>query len=177
MYAKRKVPDTPRIIRRRLTPDEARQVHHALRETPNILGYTVRELLDLTDVFVAEEDGLFAGLCFSADMGRRWTEIAALLVLPHFRGQGLGNALFSAAWDRAWRRGRHVYVLSRNPQVVGWMKARGMDIAQAGRKVPFAVHGHLARHMASGYRWREGFRKRQAIHACPPLIQGIKRQW
>jgi GNAT superfamily N-acetyltransferase len=134
-------------------------------------------LLRLTDVFVAEEDGIFAGLCFSADMGRHWSEIAALLVLPHFQGRGLGNALFSAAWDRAWRRGRHIYVLSRNLQVVGWMEARGMEVGTTGWKLPGAVHWHLARHMASGHRWREGFRKRQAIRACPPLIQGIKRQW
>ena len=98
-------------------------------------------------------------------------------MLPRFQGRGLGKALFAAAWDRAWARGRHLYVLSRNPQVAGWMEARGMKMGAAGGQVPLAVYWKTARHMASRYRWAEGFRKRRAIQACPPLRQGIKRQW
>lgn len=164
------------LVHRPLIPAEAHQVHAALRDTPNILGYTVRELLRLPDVFVAEADGAFAGLCFSADMAQNWTEIAALFVLPRFRGRGIGDALFTAAWERAWARKRHLYVLSRSPQVIGWMEARGMEVTAAGWKAPLAVQWFLARHMASRHRWTEGFRKRRAIRACPPLMQGIKRQ-
>ena len=32
-------------------------------------------------------------------MVQGWTEIAALYVLPEFRGRGIGEALFRAAWD------------------------------------------------------------------------------
>lgn len=166
-----------KIVHRPLMLAEAEQVHTALKETPNILGYTVRELLRLPDMFVGEADGAFAGVCFSVDMGRRWTEIAAVLVLPEFQGRGMGTALFAAAWDRGWGRGRHLYVLSRNPQVVGWMEARGMEVSAVGRNAPLAAHRHMARHMASRHRWAESFRKREAIRACPPLVQGVKRQW
>ncbi len=162
------------LTHRPLTPAEAQCVCAALRATPNILGYTASELTRLSDVFVAEaEGGAFAGLCFSVNLAGNWTEIAALLVLPEFRGRGIGRALFSAAWARAWARGRHVYVLSRNPQVVGWMEARGMTITNAGWKAPLAVHRHMARHLASRYRWAEAVRKRRAIAQCPPLKQGL----
>ncbi len=163
------------INHRPLTLAEAGQVHLALKDTPNILGYTVRELTRLSDVYVGEEDERFAGVCFSADLHQNWTEIAALCVLPHFRGRGVGRALFQAAWDRAQARRRHVYVLSRNPQVVGWMEAQGMEVGGKMRHAPLAVHWHMARHMASGYRIREGFRKHKAIGQCPPLLQGIKK--
>ena len=152
-------------------------MHEALKETPNILGYTVLELLRLSYVYVAEADGTFAGLCFSVDMGRKWTEIAVVFVLPEFQGRGLGTGLFAAAWERAWGRGRHLYVLSRNPQVIGWMKARGMEVGDISGKAPLAVHWYMAGYMASRHRWSESFRKRKDMRACPPLMQGIKRQW
>lgn len=163
------------IVHRPLTQTEAMQVHLALKDTPNILGYTVRELTRLSDVYAAEEDGQFAGVCFSVDLRQNWTEIAALCVLPPLRGRGIGRALFRAAWDRAQARRRHVYVLSRNPQVIGWMSARGMEVGGKFRDAPLAVHWYMARYMASGYRMAEGFRKRKAIGQCPELVQGIKK--
>ena len=163
------------IIHRPLTQAEAVQVHRALKDTPNILGYTVRELTRLSDVYVAAQDGRFAGVCFSADLRQNWTEIAALCVLPDFRGRGIGRALFQAAWERTQARCRHVYVLSRNPQVIKWMQAQGMEVGGKMRYAPLVVHWHMACHMASGYRMREGFRKRKAIKECPPLLQGIKK--
>ena len=165
------------IVHRPLTRPEARRLHDALKETPNILGYTVRELLMLTDVFVAEADGgAFAGVCFSVDMAQNWTEIAAVFVFPAFEGRGLGAALFDAAWARAETRRRHLYLLSRNPRVVKWMEARGMEVSEAGWKAPAAVQWYMARYMASRHRWAESFRKRKALSQCPPLMQGIKRQ-
>ena len=165
----------PEIIARRLTPAEAVRVHWALKDTPNILGYTVRELERLPFVLVAETGGEMAGVCFSRDLGQNWTEIAALCVLPQFQGRGIGKTLFDSAWDRAEARRRHLYVLSRSPQVVKWMQARGMEVSGKLRSAPLVVHGDMLRHMASGYRLRESIRKRRAIAACPPLVQGIKK--
>lgn len=164
------------IVHRPLTLAEARLVHEALKETPNILGYTVRELLALDDVFVAEVDGgVLAGVCFSVDMAQNWTEIAVLFVFPAFEGQGLGTALFDAAWMQAEKRRRHLYLLSRNPQVVKWMRGRGMEVSEAGWKAPLAVHWYMSGYMASRHRWTESFRKRKALSQCPPLMQGIKK--
>lgn len=164
-----------KIVLRRLAPAEAESLHGALRDTPNILGYTVRELIRLSPMHVAEAEGEFAGACFCVDLRGSWTEIAALCVLPQWQGRGIGRALFEAAWDRAEAQSRHLYALSRNPQVVKWMKARGMDISGKLWNAPLVVHGCMMRHMASRYRLRESIRKRRAIAACPPLVQGIKR--
>ncbi len=163
------------LVHRPLTRSEAVRVHAALQETPNILGYTVRELLRLPDVWVAECEDCFAGLCFSVDLAHDWTEIAVLLVLPEFRGMGFGLTLFEAAWERAVSRRRHLYILSRNPQVIGWMTARGMTPTEKVWQAPLAVHWYMARYMASPYRNAEGFRKRKEIGACPPLLAGTKR--
>ena len=167
------------IVFRPLTHAEAVRLHQALKETPNILGYTVRELMRFSDVSVAElendNEEKFAGACFSVDLRQGWTEIAALCVLPEWRGRGIGKALFAAAWERAQARRRHVYVLSRNPQVIQWMQALGMQVDGHHWKAPSAVQWYMVRHMASWYRSREGFRKRGAISRCPPLLQGMKR--
>lgn len=160
---------------RALTHAEAVQVHEELKHTPNILGYTVRELTRWSDVYVAQVEQKFAGVCFSLDLAQNWTEIAALCVLPEFRGCGIGTLLFDAAWARAQERQRHVYVLSRNPQVIGWMQARGMSIDGKHWQAPAAVQWDMARHLANWYRTQEGFRKRRAIRQCPPLLQGIKK--
>lgn len=163
------------INHRPLTCGEAERLHQELKTTPNILGYTVRELERLSDVFVAESAGEFAGVCFSVDLVAGWTEIAALYVLPNFRGAGLGARLFQAAWERAQERRRHVYVLSRNPQVVGWMRDRGMTVNGRVLFAPLPVQWYMPFYMASRHRSAEGFRKRREIQKCPPLLQGIKR--
>ena len=164
-----------KIEHRPLTAAEARQVHHALKETPNILGYTVRELTRFSDVYVAEVEQEFAGVCISKNLAQNWTETAALCVLPEFRGCGIGRALFQAAWARAQERRRHVYVLSRNLQVIEWMRECDMSIDGRHWQAPPAVQWDTARHMASWYRATEGFRKRRAIGQCPPLVQGVKK--
>ena len=163
------------ITHRPLTRAEAVTLHEALKTTPNILGYTVRELEQLRDVFVAEAGGTLAGVCFCVDLTVGWTEIAALYVLPEYRGQKLGKRLFHAAWERTQQRRRHVYVLSRNPQVVAWMRALGMTVDERLWRAPLAVHWYMARYMASRHRSAEASRKRREIARCPPLMQGMKR--
>jgi len=163
------------IIHRPLTHPEAVRLHRELKATPNILGYTVRELTKLSDVFVAEAEGEFAGACFSIDLAQGWTEIAALCVLSDFQGAGLGRRLFLTAWERTQERQRHVYVLSRNSRVVTWMRELGMTVDEKLWRAPWAVHWYMPRYMASRYRFTESVRKRREISACPPLMQGIKK--
>ncbi len=163
------------ITHRRLTEDEARLLHEELKTTPNILGYTVWELKRLTDVQVAEVDGAFAGVCFSIDLAAGWTEIAVLYVLPAFRGQGIGKTLFDAAWQRAEERGRHLYIMSRNPQVITWMQERGMTVNGQIWRAPLPVHWYMQFYMASWHRTVESLRKWRAIQAGASLVHGIKK--
>lgn len=163
------------IVYRTLNLAEAQRLHQELKTTPNILGYTVRELMRLSHVWVAEVEGGFAGACWSVDLLHDWTEIAALYVLPEFRGRRIGERLFQAAWESTQERQRHVYVLSRNPQVIEWMWELGMAVDEKLWRAPFAVHWYMQRYMASSHRLFESLRKRKEIARCPRLVQGIKK--
>jgi GNAT superfamily N-acetyltransferase len=170
--------EAPKIVisHRRLTQAEARCIHRELRETHNILGYTVRELVRLKDVHAAECDGAFAGATWSVDLPFGWTEISAIIVLAEHRGKGIGRSLFEIAWRRAAERGRSVYMLSRNAQVMEWMREKGMSVDERFWSAPLAVHLHAPLYMASWYRHVEIARKWRQIRACPRIVQGVLRR-
>lgn len=163
------------LVRRSLTPAEASRFHEELKTTPNILGYTVKELLGFRDVLVAEAEGDFAGVCISKDLLFGWTDIAVLYVLPAFRGRGIGTRLYTAAWERARHRGRHIYTLSRSPEVLHLMESLGMEPCASVWRAPLAVHLHMNRHMASWYRTREAFRKGPMMKDSLPLRGATRR--
>lgn len=162
---------------RRLTPDEALLLHHELKTTTNIFGYTVPELLRFRDVVIAQSsEGVFAGACLSKDLAWGWTDVAALYVLPAFRGRGVGTRLYADAFEQAWARGRHVFTLSRNPQVIRLMARFGMKLSRSLWKAPLAVHLHMNRHMMSGYRLREMLRKAALPQSPTALTAGTAKQ-
>jgi GNAT superfamily N-acetyltransferase len=160
------------LSRRPFTPDEAARLHAEIKTTPNILGYTVRELLRFRDVFVAEADGAFAGACIDHDLAFGWTEITALYVLPAFRGRGIGTLLYTAGWEDARRRGRHVVTLSRSAEVIHLMERLGMETTRSIWRAPLAYHLHMNRHMMSWYRTREMRRKARMKDAS-----GVRLPW
>lgn len=150
------------LTNRSLTGAEAECLHHELKTTANILGYLPRELLRFSSCFVATDaqTGAFAGACLCKDLFANWTDIAVLYVLPAFRGRGVSRLLFEAAFDDAHiRRKRHIYVLSRSPQIVHLMEAKNMEITRAAWKAPLAVHFHTQIHLSHWYRWKEAVRK------------------
>ena len=163
------------LVHRPLKESEAAVLHDELKTTPNILGYTVREIMAFEDVLVTEVDGKFAAACVSKDLLFGWTDIAVLYVLPDFRGSGLGTDLYSAAWQRASRRARHIFTLSRSPQVIHLMKRFGMEISGSMWRAPLAVHLHMNGHMMSLYRLREAIRKSGQIRSSVPMVCGVKR--
>jgi GNAT superfamily N-acetyltransferase len=148
------------LTHRRLSRGEATALHEDLKSTPNILGYTASELLRFQDVLVASAaDGAFAGACINKDLAFGWTDIAVVYVLPAFRGRGAGTLLYTAAWESARSRGRHIVTLSRSPAVIHLMERLGMRITHSPWKAPLAFHLEMNRHMMSLYRVRESFRK------------------
>jgi GNAT superfamily N-acetyltransferase len=158
-----------------LTREEAALLHEELKTTPNILGYTVREIMRFRDVTVSEEDGRLAGVCVCKDLLFGWTDIAVLYVLPTFRGRGLASELYSHAWSRCSARGRHIYTLSRSPAVIHLMERYGMSLSGSMLKAPLAVHIHMQVHMSSLYRISESIRKGFVMKTQSRLIGGVKR--
>jgi ribosomal protein S18 acetylase RimI-like enzyme len=163
------------LTHRTLTQAEAALLHEELKTTPNILGYTVKELTRFPDVFVAEVEGAFAGACISKDLWFGWTDIAVLYVLPAFRGQGLGTELYTAAWQRAQQRSRHIFTLSCSPEVIHLMERFGMRVTRSMWSAPLAVHLHMNKHMMHWYRLKEAFRKSRQMQRKSPLLSGTKR--
>jgi GNAT superfamily N-acetyltransferase len=163
------------LIHRQLTQAEAARLHEELKTTPNILGYTVKELTRFPDVLVAEIEGDFAGVCISKDLRFGWTDIAVLYVLPAFRGRGIARELYTAAWQRAQQRGRHIFTLSRSPEVIHLMEQFGMELSRSMWRAPLAFHLHMNRHMMSWYRIKEAMRKSKQIPGSAPLLGGAKR--
>ncbi|GAB4463281.1 MAG: hypothetical protein OHK0029_31680 [Armatimonadaceae bacterium] len=163
------------VVHRPLTLNEARRIHRELKTTPNILGYTVRELRQQRDLFAAEVDNCFAGICFNTDLPLGWSEVAVLYVLPEFQGQGIGRTLFTLACARCHDRGRHTFVLSRNPTVVRWMEETGFAVAPASWRAPLAFHLYGFWYMSNLYRWIEAFRICGSLRNARPMMQGIRK--
>ena len=167
------------LIARRLSSAEAACLHHELKTTPNILGYSPAELLRFSHVLIAcdSASGDFAGACLSKDLTGKWTDIAVLYVLPAYRGKGLSRLLFEAALaDAHDTRKRHVYVLSRSPHIIHLMQEKGLILSRAVWKAPFAVHLYTQWHMSSWYRLKEAARKSvERKKDGSSFVMGIKR--
>lgn len=99
-----------------------------------------------------------------------------LYVLPAFRGRGIGTRLYTEAFTRARERGRHVFTLSRSPQVIHLMERLGMELTRSMWKAPLSVHLHMTRHMMSRYRIKEMLRKTKLRADGPALMAGMRRR-
>ncbi len=160
---------------RALSQTEAVLLHDELKTTPNILGYTIPELMRFQNVIVAEVDARFAGVCISKDLLFNWTDIAVLYILPEFRGRGLARELYTAAWENAILKRRHIFTWSCSPEVVHLMEDFGMTTSKSMFRMPLAVHFHMNVHMMSWYRISESIRKGRAMKRVMPLMVGTKK--
>lgn len=161
------------LIDRPLRPDEARLVSGAIRETPNILGYSPRELLALPSCLVAEaENGAFAGVCAIKRFTQKYSEITFILVLPAYRKRGIGAALFHEAFQRLRNQGYTILCISREPSILRLMEEANMNFIAEWR-LPLVVHLAKMHHYSSLYRFCEGFRKGPMYSGQPPFRYAV----
>ena len=74
--------------------------------TDRLLGREREEIEQLLDSFwVAEADGRVVGCCCLEIYSPKIAELRSLVVMPEFRGRGLGAELTDAAVSEARRRG------------------------------------------------------------------------
>ena len=169
--------DTSRftLIDRALSREEAKAISAAIRETPNILGYSVKELLSFGECLIAETaSGEMAGICVMKRIARQWSELVFLIVLPAYRKQGIGAALFREAFRRLSAHGDTVLCISREASILRLMEEVQMQFLPEWR-LPFVVHLAKMRHYANFYRFREGFRKGPMYQGQPPFRYAVKR--
>lgn len=149
------------IIKNRcLTLDEAKTIRQEIRETPNLTGYSLHELLGFSNVFVSMANKHFAGMIANINFAKNWTEISAFVVLEKYRGQGIGRKLFDSAYIVAEETGKNIFIVSRNPVVIKMMEAKGsLTLANSLFKLPWAIVFFEFKAVFSWYRITEYFRK------------------
>ena len=164
------------LVDRPLRREEAQQISEAIRETPNILGYSPRELLSFGACLVAEAaNGEMAGVCVVKRVARHWSELTFLIVLPAFRQQGIGSALFRTAFQRLSDGGDTILCISRETSILRLMEEAQMRFIPEWQ-LPLAVHLAKMRHYSSFYRFREGFRKTPMYQGQPPFRYAVWRK-
>lgn len=129
-----------------------------IKSTPNILGATRDEWRLFGEIWVAEENGSLVGVAVNRDTGSTWSEITLLYILIAYRGVGAGRRLFEAAWGELEKRGRNLYVISRNPAVIKMMKEKDMRFVNL-LLLPYEIQRYNIRFMLNRYRMVELVRK------------------
>jgi len=160
------------IHKRKLTPAEAKILVAALKDTPNITGYSEDEWLHFSDVWVAEIDGKFAAVAVNQDFGSDWTYLAVLFVLPEYRSIGIGKKLFDTQLEAIRSCKRGVYTCSRNPLVIEWMKKEGMSLSTTMWSAPLPILLYYLIFYISPYRIREFLRKSSQFKNEPKWVYG-----
>jgi GNAT superfamily N-acetyltransferase len=150
------------LTKRPLTSQEIDLVINSIKQTPNITGYTKKEWQNFGKVFVAEVDCELAGVVVNVSISKEWEELAVLLVLEEFRGQGIGKALFNVALEDIKSRQKNAYTTSRNPIVLKLMKENGFKFCSLV-KLPIDVTLFNLKFIFSLYRLQEFVRKQKAF--------------
>jgi GNAT superfamily N-acetyltransferase len=160
------------IKNRQLKSHEIDLVINAIKRTPNITGYTKKEWEKFGRVFVAEVNMEFAGVAVNVSISDEWEELAVLLVLEKFRGQGIGKALFNVALEDIKTKHKNAYTTSRNPIVLKLMKENGFKFLSLS-KLPLPITLFNLKFICSFYRLSEFLRKQKAFPKQEAFKYGV----
>ena len=148
-----------KIIEKAFNKQEAKIIQAEIRKSPDITGYSLRELLGFKNIFKAYKNQEFAGACINFDFGESWTELSGFIVLPKFRGRGIGRLLYKSAFADAENRKRNIYVVSRNPAMQRIIRESDLKIISDFRRLPQVIRLHSLSFIVSWYRVIEAIRK------------------
>jgi len=119
-----------------------------------------------------------SGLCPAETDGETgsgfWTELSGFLVLPKFRGQGIGKLLYKSAFQDAEDRKRNIYVVSCNPAMQKIMRGSNLTIITKFRQLPRVIRLHSLSFIISWYRLFETIRKALFMKKSGKFIFGYK---
>jgi len=160
------------ITKRLLSSEEIDLVVEEIKQTPNITGYIKKEWENFGKVFVAEVDCKLAGVAVNVSISKEWEELAVLLVLEKFRGQGIGKALFYKALEDIKNRQKNAYTTSRNPIVLKLMKENGFQFVSL-LKLPLPITLFNLKFIFSFYRISEFLRKQKFFPKQEAFQYGI----
>jgi ribosomal protein S18 acetylase RimI-like enzyme len=112
--------------------EEIKIVQNFIYNTPNIIFYSHRELLNFSqnNILKAYSDGQFVGWSIIKSlMFGRFQEIAVLGVIEGFENQGIGKQLFDKSCEIINDSKKSIYVVSRNSTVINFLvKAKFAEV-------------------------------------------------
>jgi GNAT superfamily N-acetyltransferase len=161
------------LIRRKLYDNEIELVIKEIQNTVNITGYTKTEWSTFDSVLIVMYEDKFAGICLYFDIGLNWAEIAVLLVLPEFRGLGLGSMLFFESIQSLTEMKKSIYTTTRNPIVLKMMRKNNFKLVSL-HQLPKEIQIFNLKFICSYYRIKEFFRKKMFRGELPSFVYGIK---
>jgi GNAT superfamily N-acetyltransferase len=171
-----------RIIQRQISEAEAKLLIQRIKNTPNIMGYSLNEWLKAQNLMVAEDEyGNLAGVCLNYVLDEKWHKIAALFVLDEYRGIGIGKSLFYKSVETALETEKYIYTNSANPIVIKMMDALGFFKFDSLANFPkeyspdkLLIYSHSLKWVLNPYRVREIIRKKLVYGLREPFVYGIK---
>ncbi|HRY59793.1 MAG TPA: GNAT family N-acetyltransferase [Patescibacteria group bacterium] len=167
--------DGLKIIKDKLTNSEIKIIRSEIRESPDMTGYSLSELLQHRNVFKAYKNNELAGACINSDFGENWTEIGGFIVLHKFRRQEIGKLLYRTGFEDAIKRHKNIYITSRNPAMIRILKNSDLKITTSFLKLPKEIQLHSLRFTVNWFRFWEAIRKTIVMNKSGRLIYGYKK--
>lgn len=147
-----------KIVRRKLTEKEAESFCSDIRKTPNITGYTIKELSAFDPAYIAEVSGRTVGIATYLDIDEEWRDFAVFFVKNEYRGSKIGSKLFETVVAEAKEDGRNLYVTTRTPETIHLAEKFGFEWVNY-RNLPTEIRRKNLTVYLNRYRVAEFFRK------------------
>lgn len=143
---------------RSLTKSEAEIISDEIKNTDNISGYLISELLRFDEMIVTEDAGEINGILFYKEY-RRFVDMKLMIVCRQYRGQGIGRVMFLYFLNKFKLSNKTIYTVTKNPQVVSIISRVGFKKSNF-LNLPFLAQINQISLMFSLYRIKEFFRKK-----------------
>lgn len=113
------------VKKRKISANEIALFESEIKNDPFVSSYSKKEWERAEHVFVAEIENRMAGFCMCDEITNGWVEIGLLFVLKEARRSGVGDNLVKAAVADAEKRGKNMFMVSRNPDLNKKFKSYG----------------------------------------------------
>ena len=169
-----------KIIERKLSAREIKEIFDEIKRTPTIVGYTKKEWRRFNLIFVAETSHKIVGVSALKRIDENWLDLSALFVLEKYRGRGFGKLLFQKTLKWAKSHHQNIYFVSRNPIVIKWAKEEKVKSFKSFFELPKRIKLHIIKNSLNLYRIFEFIRKAFVFRGQKGyvfFIKSLKEGW
>lgn len=157
------------IVKRQLTTKEARIIFNEIKNTPNIIGFTINELVSYKNVFVAMDDQKLAGVGIWIKVSEEWNELLVLFVLDGYRNQGIGSEILNNLIRDIGNS--NIFIPTRNAVVIRMLHNNNFKIVIFW-ELPVEIKIYYFHYSLNLYRIKEFMRKNLLKHN-KPFVYGL----